>query len=88
MTEKKYTLYKSTTCTRCPLAEGTMNRSGVDFETIVLDAPGNEALLEAFREESLERGFKLEMPIVRTPDDYILSNLATISQHFRELVKS
>ncbi len=80
-----YTLYKSSTCTRCPLAERTMRASGVKYESIVLDAPGNESILEDFRAEAARRDFRLEMPIVRTPDDEMLTNLATISQHFREM---
>ena len=78
-----YTLYKSTTCTRCPLAERSMKSAGVDYVTITLDHPDNAGLLDQFRSEATRRGFRMEMPIVRTPSDDLLTNLATISEHFR-----
>ena len=80
-----YTLYKSSTCVRCPLAERSMAAAGVKYDSITLDAPGNEQVLADFRDEARERGFKLEMPIVRTPGDEMLTNLAIISEHFRDV---
>ena len=86
MSDSKYTLYKSTTCVRCPLAERSMKRAGVDYDVVTLDAHGSESELADFREEAGRRGVRLEMPIVRTPSNDLLTNLATISQHFSGVV--
>lgn len=83
MSDKTYTLYSSTTCTRCPLARRSMERAGVKYNEVVLDKPGNKEVLADFREEMAGRNVRMEMPIVRTPDDRILSNLAHISEEFR-----
>lgn len=83
MSDKTYTLYSSTMCTRCPLARKSMERAGVKYDEVVLDKPGNEEALANFREEMAGRNVRMEMPIVRTPDDRILSNLAHISEEFR-----
>lgn len=80
-----HVLYTSTTCTRCPLALKKLEESGVPHRVVVLDAPSNELELRLFREEAAERKIRMEMPILRTPDNQLLTNLATISDHFREM---
>ena len=85
---EKYTIYTSTTCTRCPLAKGSMKRAGVtDYKEVILDLPENEARKTAFLAELDSKGLRREVPVVRTPDGELLTNLATISGHFRELTK-
>lgn len=85
MTNENYTLYSSTTCTRCPLARKSMERAGVTYSEVTLDLPENERLLIDFRAEMAELGGRLEMPIVRTPDGRLLTNLATISAEFQKV---
>ena len=85
---EKYTIYTSTTCTRCPLAKGSMKRAGVtDYKEVVLDLPGNEDRRTAFLAEVDAKGLRREVPVVRTPEGELLTNLATISAHFRGLTK-
>lgn len=85
---EKYTIYTTTTCTRCPLAKGSMDRAGVaDYNEVILDLPENEDRKAAFIAELDSKNIRREMPVVRTPDGELLTNLATISGHFRELTK-
>lgn len=85
MTEGKYTLYSSTTCTRCPLAKKSMDRAGVEFDEVKLDDPVNEMALIALKGEmGRAPDGMISLPVLRTPDGRLLDNLATISAEFRK----
>lgn len=83
MTDGTYTLYSSTTCTRCPLAIKSMERAGASYEEVKLDLPENEDKLARFRAEAEASNRKVEVPMILTPDGRMLTNLATISEEFR-----
>lgn len=78
MTDKTYTLYSTETCTRCPLARGSLNRANVNFNEVKLDMPENADLLSQFKEAG-----NTSVPMVLTPSGELLTNLATISEHLR-----
>ena len=84
MTDGTYTLYSSTTCTRCKLAVGSIERAGAPFDEVKLDLSENEQQLVALKIE-MGKGpdGMLPLPVVRTPDGRLLDNLATISAEFR-----
>ncbi len=85
MTDGTYTLYSSTTCTRCPLARKSIERAGAEYDEHKLDLPENEMMLIALKGElGKAPDGMIPLPIVRTPDGRLLDNLATISAEFRE----
>lgn len=84
MTDGTYTLYSSTTCTRCPLAKKSMDRAGAEYEEHKLDLPENKEMLIALKSEmGRAPDGVIPLPVLRTPDGRLLDNLATISAEFR-----
>jgi glutaredoxin len=76
-----YVIYKTETCTKCPLAQRSADNAGAKTKAVYLDRPEHAEELAALRAE-LGRD-QLSAPMVRTPDGRILENLATISAEFR-----
>lgn len=76
-----YTLYTTSTCTRCPLARGSLDRAGVKWHELVLDKPENAEVLDVIRERLKADGKRTEVPILEGPDGTLYTNLATISGH-------
>lgn len=62
-----------------------MDRAGIQADEIVLDAPGNEGHLDSFRAMMTEHNKSHEVPVLVAPNGDVLSNLATISAHCREV---
>lgn len=83
--EPQYTLYTSSTCSRCPLARTSLANSGVAWVEYVLDEPANAELLEELRKSFSRDGARMEVPILEGPDRELYTNLATISGHLRSV---
>ena len=58
-----------------------MDRAGVKYREVELDAPGNEMLVESMKEDLGTN--VLSVPMVLTPDSSLLRNLVYISEYFR-----
>ena len=85
LSDNKYTVYSGAGCTKCRVAKGTMQRAGAEFEEVLLDEPGNERVLADLKTElGRSENDLVPIPVVRTPDGRLLSNLVTISEEFRK----
>lgn len=58
-----------------------MINAGVQFEEVFLDDPANSVT----RDWLVEDMNVLSVPVVETPDGRLLTNLATISEEFRDM---
>lgn len=85
MANTTHTLYSSTTCNRCRLAKGSMDRAGATHREVLLDLPEHEHELADLKVELGKAPHEMiDLPVIRTPDGRLLRGLAEISTEFRK----